>query len=637
MNKQFEINSPFNIVEKSGESSDSVTIKGYANTVSKDRSGDVIVKEAWQKGGLDNYLKNPVILAFHDHSRPIGSAVDYNITDKGLEIVAEISKSAGEVYNLIKEGILKTFSVGFSIKDADYDKSVDTFFIKDLELFEVSVVSIPANQDSTFSLAKSFTDIGEYNDFKKSFASQEEVIEEKEEITEVEKTPSQDNILKELKMDQKELQEMMAKTAQSAVEAYKTEVAEKDAEVAAEKKVAELEMGKTQAEKVTEELEARIKADGDNYSKSLEEMQTELKSAKDEMAAMRQSKMNFSEPGSDMPTEDELNEVFIASKILGKSIDKLEAGKALIEKATRMPDTDWETTWNGNIFDKIKNRVVVEPLFRKINMNARVMNFPVNADPSDDATWVATGAYNDGAAAGTAFNDTSSGARRQHSLTEVTMTAHKLATREYIGYEEEEDALLPVANIVRDAIVRRMALTSDKSILGTGIAAPFSELEELVVAGNVQRTASTTSSAITAAIVHATRTAMGQWGTNPSDLRLILSQAAYYSLMDETEVQTKDKYGDGATILTGELARIYGMPILVSDAFETAAADKTVGCLVNPANYMIGEYRNLTVETATDVVAQQRAIVATRRFGFLQVEAGAASKASMNLIKTAAS
>lgn len=630
MNKQFEINSPFNIVEKSSE--DSLTIKGYANTVSKDRSGDVIVKEAWQKGGLDNYLKNPVILAFHDHSRPIGSTVDYNITDKGLEIVAEISKSAGEVYNLIKEGILKTFSVGFSIKDADYDRSEDTFFIKDLELFEVSVVSIPANQDSTFSLAKSFTDVGEYNDFKKSFASED--AEEKEEITEVEKTPSQDNILKELKMDQKELQEMMAKTAQGAVEAYKTEVAEKEAEVAAEKKVADLEMGKTQAEKVTEELEARIKADGDNYSKSLEEMQTELKAAKDEMAAMRQSKMNFSEPGSDMPTEDELNEVFIASKILGKGLDKLESGKRLIEKATRMPDTDWETTWNGNIFDKIKDRVVVEPLFRKINMNARVMNFPVNADPADDATWVTTGNYNDGAAAGTAFDDASSGTRRQHTLTEVTMTAHKLATREYIGYEEEEDALLPVANIVRDAIVRRMALTSDKSILGTGIAAPFSELEELVVAGNVQRTSSTTDSAITAAIVHATRTAMGQWGTNPSDLRLILSQASYYSLMDETEVQTKDKYGDGATILTGELARIYGIPILVSDAFEAAAADKSIGMLLNPANYMLGEYRGLTIENATDVVAQQRAIVATRRFGFLEVEAGAANKASMNLIKT---
>jgi len=149
MNKKFEINSLFDVVEKDGKS-ETLTIKGYANTVSKDRTGDVIVKEAWTKGGMDDYLKNPIILAFHDYSRPVGTTVDYNVTDKGLEIVAEISKAAGEVYNLIKDGVLKTFSVGFSIKDADYEKEDDTFYIKDLSLYEISVVSVPANQDSLF-------------------------------------------------------------------------------------------------------------------------------------------------------------------------------------------------------------------------------------------------------------------------------------------------------------------------------------------------------------------------------------------------------------------------------------------------------------------------------------------------------
>ena len=125
MNKKFEINSLFEVVQKDAKS-DVLTIKGYANTVSKDRTGDVIVKEAWMQGGMDDYLKNPIILAFHDYARPVGTTVDYTVTDKGLEIVAEISKAAGEVYNLIKDGVLKTFSVGFSIKDADYDKEQDS-------------------------------------------------------------------------------------------------------------------------------------------------------------------------------------------------------------------------------------------------------------------------------------------------------------------------------------------------------------------------------------------------------------------------------------------------------------------------------------------------------------------------------
>ena len=634
MNKKFEISSLFDVVQKDAKS-EVLTIQGYANTVTKDRSGDVIVSEAWQKGGMDDYLKNPIILAFHDYSRPVGTTVDYNITDKGLEIVAEISTAAGEVYNLIKDGVLKTFSVGFSIKDADYEKDSDTFFIKDLELYEISVVSVPANQDSTFSLAKSFDNEDEYNSFKKSYGK---VEVKEEELTKGEKIPSQDNILKEINMDKKELEVMMAKSAAAALDTYKTEVATQAAKDATEANLKSIEMGKTQAEKTAAALEAKIKSDGDNYAKAISEMSGELKAAKDEMAAMAKSKMQFSEAGSDAPTSDELNSAYITAKVLGKSIDQTQVGKQLIEKATRFSDTDWETTWNSEIFTGIQNRVVVEPVFNSIAMNARVMNFPFNPDTGMDATWVAGGALNDGDNVGTAFNDTSSGTTQKHALTEVTMTASKLATREYIGYEEEEDALIPVAGMIRDAIMRRMARTSDASILGTGITAPFTELEELagghatnnVVTGGV-------TTLLTVADILTARKNMGQWGMNPSDLVIFLSQAAYYNLLNATEVTTVDKYGDNATIRAGELGKVWGMSLVVSDAFEAAAAGKAQAIIVNPSNYLVGNYRNLTVETATDVVAQQKALVATRRFGFISKEAGIAGKASMALIKSAAS
>ena len=124
---------------------------------------------------------------------------------------------------------------------------------------------------------------------------------------------------------------------------------------------------------------------------------------------------------------------------------------------------------------------------------------------------------------------------------------------------------------------------------------------------------------------------------NPSDLVIFLSQAAYYNLLNATEVTTVDKYGDNATIRAGELGKVWGMSLVVSDAFEAAAAGKAQAIIVNPSNYLVGNYRNLTVETATDVVAQQKALVATRRFGFISKEAGAAGKASMALILSAAS
>ena len=47
----------------------------------------------------------------------------------------------------------------------------DGYKIKDAELFEVSVVSVPCNQGATFSIAKSFDNMEDYNEFKRQFVT----------------------------------------------------------------------------------------------------------------------------------------------------------------------------------------------------------------------------------------------------------------------------------------------------------------------------------------------------------------------------------------------------------------------------------------------------------------------------------
>lgn len=161
-----ELSASFTAKAASDDADAPLVIRGYANTVNKDRAGDVIPKDAWLgKDALPNYEKNPIILAFHNHAMPIGKMIAYDVTDQGLEIEAEISKAAGPVYQLIKDGILKTFSVGFRCLDAEWKKEEDIYLIKELELFEVSVVSVPCNQDSTFSVSKSLNST-DYTKFK---------------------------------------------------------------------------------------------------------------------------------------------------------------------------------------------------------------------------------------------------------------------------------------------------------------------------------------------------------------------------------------------------------------------------------------------------------------------------------------
>lgn len=160
------------IATKDDSENSPLIIRGFANTVTKDRAGDVIPASAWTtSNALKNYMKNPIMLFGHDHSRPIGKVISLEPTEMGLMIEAEISTADIQIYQLIKDGVLKTFSVGFRIKDADYDDESNTFYITDLELLEISVVSVPCNQDSTFSVAKGMNG-ADYVELRKQYVHQ---------------------------------------------------------------------------------------------------------------------------------------------------------------------------------------------------------------------------------------------------------------------------------------------------------------------------------------------------------------------------------------------------------------------------------------------------------------------------------
>jgi HK97 family phage prohead protease len=138
-------------------SSKGLVIEGFANANTFDRCKERIDPAGWS---LDNYKKNPVILFDHGHdmafgSMPIGKAIAIEPREGGLFIKAAISQSKTEkisaVRDLIEEGILKTFSVGFN--PMENEKSGDGIVITKAELIENSVVPVPMNQDSVFSIS----------------------------------------------------------------------------------------------------------------------------------------------------------------------------------------------------------------------------------------------------------------------------------------------------------------------------------------------------------------------------------------------------------------------------------------------------------------------------------------------------
>ena len=177
-NKTFYLNSSFEAKALS-KGSKSLKIAGYANTTSKDRAGDIVTAEAWAKG-VENFRQNPVMLYQHKHDCPIGRFNQITVDKKGIFVEGTVSEAAEKnhgIHTLIKDGALKSFSVGFRVKDGKYNSADDTMLITEVELLEISIVSVPCNQESLFSLRKSFDTTDDYRSFVESFdkATEEEV------------------------------------------------------------------------------------------------------------------------------------------------------------------------------------------------------------------------------------------------------------------------------------------------------------------------------------------------------------------------------------------------------------------------------------------------------------------------------
>lgn len=163
---------------KSLEKGDDVVIEGWANKAVVDEVGDLM---NFEDVDMSRFKKNPIIFFNHDRSLPIGKATETKITPEGLWIKAKISKSdnpiVSYVRDLVKEGILKTFSIGFDPKEQQINRSEGYNEITKWKLNEVSVVTLPCNVDAEFQLSKAKS-LDEARDMVKQFIEENKKAEQ---------------------------------------------------------------------------------------------------------------------------------------------------------------------------------------------------------------------------------------------------------------------------------------------------------------------------------------------------------------------------------------------------------------------------------------------------------------------------
>jgi len=618
---------------------DSIMIEGYASTVDTDRQGDIVPVTVWKKG-VQNYLKNPVILAYHDHSEPVGRMVDHRIDSKGLWIKARISAAAGEVFNLIKDGVLTAFSIGFRIADAEYNAAEELFVVKDLELHEISVVSVPANQNTLFSLSKSFKTDEEVMSFKLQFAPKLESAKGLESTME-----ANSDTTKEWKMDPKDIEKLVAEAAEKAAQlaakqftdAQEKALAEK---AAAEKATAELDAKvkaavasiqtvDTGAERLLAEVEKRFASEQEAQKNAIAGLESALKEKAQELEAIQKSRMQFLD-GKDAMQYSDKEKAVLLSKMSNKGLEDTKFGREMVQKyGAHVPSATWELEVSLNMEAEVRRRLVVAPLFRQIAMQTNVMRIPVNPE-AGTAQWIdnsSFGAY----PANTLASSTgaSAGNTAIHALKEITLSAYKVATNEYTAYEEEEDSLIAIMPVIRDGMIRRVARAVDKALLRGGAVSgdPVGGLSLLAFPSS--STAYTTNANLATganvATLRTMRKQLGVWGLDPADVVYIVNTNTYYNLLEDPVFQTMNQVGPAATLLTGQIGQIGNSPVLVSgelDGTTTTAGTtyaSTAGIVLAPGNFIVGNQRGLRIDTQELVETQRRVMVASLRTGFVQV------------------
>ena len=137
------------------------TMTFVMSSESRDRDGDIIEVGGWK---LDNFMKNPVFLLFHDQRQfPIGRVE--RIWSEDSKLLGQVRfaekgtyETADIAYELYKQGIMNAVSVSFAGRAYEPMEEGGLRFTEQ-ELYELSAVPVPANAEAV-AVARKASNLG---------------------------------------------------------------------------------------------------------------------------------------------------------------------------------------------------------------------------------------------------------------------------------------------------------------------------------------------------------------------------------------------------------------------------------------------------------------------------------------------
>lgn len=180
----------------------------------------------------------------------------------------------------------------------------------------------------------------------------------------------------------------------------------------------------------------------------------------------------------------------------------------------------------------------------------------------------------------------------------VQLTAEEFVVTVYVSDTLLEDAVLAIAEYVVSEIVSAFEYTAHNLILngdtattsstnvnaidGAVTALPDGAKDDTLKADGARKVAIANGATVDAgsnldlSVFRTARAKMGIKGLNPAEIVAVIEQNSYFELLNLSEVETIEKFGDAATVKNGRLTAIDGIEIMNREELGLAKADGTV-------------------------------------------------------------
>ena len=230
----------------------------------------------------------------------------------------------------------------------------------------------------------------------------------------------------------------------------------------------------------------------------------------------------------------------------------------------------------------------------------------------------------------------------------ITFTAVPHAVEVLASDELTEDSIIPMIPFLQKEIVTALAEGREDAILNGDDAGTHQDTNVTAAADrrklwlglramSLDQSYSRELATFTLSNLRLARADMGKYGIKPSDLAWVVSISAYLKLIDLDGVTTVDKYGPSATILTGELGKIDGIPIIVSEwqqqnltsvGIYGASGTKTVMNLVYRPGFAMGTRATADIRVLRELYTEsaQIALIARERIHWRDLYAIASNR-----------